>query len=204
MFSSSSFQLHKSFAFFLLLCPIWQSFHKDSQRTQTPDFQFSSVYIDCQEPSIGTLYKARDASPPFFSFQNTFLQETVRRECEERFELTEALSQAREQLLELRRLSGSLPVTPRFLSRGSLAASAAGHQGERSLAKPNSEKGTKTPGLHIVPKPTPSPTSAQPKRANSSGLPSLLQPHPPRGQASSVKETRQRLAALLRRRLNQR
>ncbi|XP_008140448.2 protein LEKR1 [Eptesicus fuscus] len=136
--------------------------------------------------------------------ENTFLQETVRRECEERFELTEALSQAREQLLELRRLSGSLPVTPRFLSRGSLTASAAGHQGERSLAKPNSEKGTKIPGLHIVPKPTPSPTSAQPKRANSSGLPSLLQPHPPRGQASSVKETRQRLAALLRRRLNQR
>uniref|UniRef100_G1PJV4 Leucine, glutamate and lysine rich 1 n=4 Tax=Myotis lucifugus TaxID=59463 RepID=G1PJV4_MYOLU len=56
--------------------------------------------------------------------ENTFLQETVRRECEERFELTEALSQAREQLLELRRLSGSLPVTPRFLSPGSLAASA--------------------------------------------------------------------------------
>ncbi|CAK6441962.1 unnamed protein product [Pipistrellus nathusii] len=136
--------------------------------------------------------------------ENTLLQETVRRECEERFELTEALSQAREQLLELRRLSGSLPVTPRFLSPGSLAASAAGHQGEKSLAKPNSERGTKIPGLHMVPKPTPSPTSAQAKRANSSGLPSLLQPHPPRGQVSSVNDTRRRLAALLRRRLNQR
>ncbi|XP_045439585.1 protein LEKR1 isoform X2 [Pipistrellus kuhlii] len=136
--------------------------------------------------------------------ENTILQETVRRECEERFELTEALSQAREQLLELRRLSGSLPVTPRFLSPGSLAASAAGHQGERSLAKPNSERGTKIPGLHMVPKPTPSPTSAQAKRANGSGLPSLLQPHPPRGQVSSVNDTRRRLAALLRRRLNQR
>ncbi|XP_070560463.1 uncharacterized protein [Ptychodera flava] len=33
----------------------------------------------------------------------TFLQETVRRECEERYELTEALSEAREQLLTLQR-----------------------------------------------------------------------------------------------------
>lgn len=151
--------------------------------------------------TIHRYIKARDASP-FFSFQNTFLQETVRRECEERFELTEALSQAREQLLELRRLSGSLPVTPRFLSPGSLTASAAGHQGERSLAKLNSERGTKIPGLNVVSKPSSSPTSAQPKRANSSGLPSL-QPHPPRGRASSINENRQRLAALLRRKLNQ-
>lgn len=35
-----------------------------------------------------------------------FLQETVRKECEERYELTEALSEAREQLLALRRPPG--------------------------------------------------------------------------------------------------
>uniref|UniRef100_A0A8I5NJA5 Leucine, glutamate and lysine rich 1 n=1 Tax=Papio anubis TaxID=9555 RepID=A0A8I5NJA5_PAPAN len=57
--------------------------------------------------------------------KNTFLQETVRRECEERFELTEALSQAREQLLELRKLRGSLPFSPCSLSKGSLTSPAA-------------------------------------------------------------------------------
>ncbi|XDA71340.1 hypothetical protein R6Z07F_001691 [Ovis aries] len=74
--------------------------------------------------------------------KNTFLQETVRRECEERFELTEALSQAREQLLELRKLSGQLPLSPCSLSQGSLTSSAAAGsgQGERRLARLNSEK----------------------------------------------------------------
>ncbi|NXJ26603.1 LEKR1 protein, partial [Dicrurus megarhynchus] len=40
--------------------------------------------------------------------ENSLLQDTVRRECEERFELTAALGRAREQVLELRRLSGTL------------------------------------------------------------------------------------------------
>nr|XP_044626914.1 leucine-, glutamate- and lysine-rich protein 1 isoform X4 [Equus asinus] len=137
--------------------------------------------------------------------ENTFLQETVRRECEERFELTEALSQAREQLLELRKLSGSLPLSPCSLSQGSLTSSAAvgSNCGERSLARLNSEKRVKIPSLHGVPKPTTSPPSAQPRRGSSSGLSTLPQPHPPRGRASSVNETRQRLAAVLQRRLNQ-
>ncbi|XP_078617197.1 uncharacterized protein LOC144885228 isoform X2 [Branchiostoma floridae x Branchiostoma japonicum] len=38
-----------------------------------------------------------------------FLQETVRRECEERFELTEALSEAREQLLAFQRPPAGFP-----------------------------------------------------------------------------------------------
>ncbi|NXC34465.1 LEKR1 protein, partial [Campylorhamphus procurvoides] len=41
--------------------------------------------------------------------ENSVLQETVRRECEERCGLTAALSRAREQVLELRRLSGTFP-----------------------------------------------------------------------------------------------
>uniref|UniRef100_A0A8C9UCS1 Leucine, glutamate and lysine rich 1 n=2 Tax=Serinus canaria TaxID=9135 RepID=A0A8C9UCS1_SERCA len=45
--------------------------------------------------------------------ENSLLQDTVRRECEERFELTAALGRAREQVLELRRLSGTLPASPR-------------------------------------------------------------------------------------------
>ncbi|XP_074225095.1 protein LEKR1 isoform X2 [Camelus bactrianus] len=137
--------------------------------------------------------------------ENTFLQETVRRECEERFELTEALSQAREQLLELRNLRGQLPLSPCSLSQGSLTSSAAasGSQGERRLARLNSEKGIRIPSLRGVSKPTASPVSAQPSRVSSSGLPTLPQPHPPRGRPSSVSETRQRLAAILWKRLSQ-
>ncbi|XP_059247685.1 protein LEKR1 [Mustela nigripes] len=138
--------------------------------------------------------------------QNTFLQETVRRECEERFELTEALSQAREQLLEFRKLSGSSPLSPCSLSQGSLTSSAAvvSNQGERSLTRLNSGKGIKIPSLHRMSKPATSPASPQSKRLSSSGLPTVPQPHPPRrGPASSVNETRQRLATILRRRLSQ-
>ncbi|XP_025735714.1 protein LEKR1 isoform X3 [Callorhinus ursinus] len=137
--------------------------------------------------------------------QNTFLQETVRRECEERFELTEALSQAREQLLELRKLSGSSPLSPCSLNQGSLTSSAAvvSNQAERSLTRLNSGKGIKIPSLHRVAKPTTSPTLAQSQRLSSSGLPTVPQPHPPWGGASSVNETRQRLATILRRRLSQ-
>ncbi|XP_057887345.1 protein LEKR1 [Melospiza georgiana] len=52
--------------------------------------------------------------------ENSVLQDTVRRECEERFELTAALGRAREQVLELRRLSGALPGSPRSLPAGDL------------------------------------------------------------------------------------
>ncbi|XP_026969138.1 protein LEKR1 isoform X1 [Sagmatias obliquidens] len=137
--------------------------------------------------------------------ENTFLQETVRRECEERFELTEALSQAREQLLELRKLGGRSPLSPSSLSQGSLTSSvaASSSQGEKRLARLNSEMRIKIPSLHGVSKPTASPASTQPSRVSSSGLPTLPQPHPPRGRTSSVSETRQRLAVILQRRLSQ-
>ncbi|CAN0523837.1 unnamed protein product [Rangifer tarandus platyrhynchus] len=135
--------------------------------------------------------------------ENTFLQETVRRECEERFELTEALSQAREQLLGLRKLSGQWPPSLRSLQGSLTSAAAGGGQGERRLARLHSEKVIKTPGLPGVSQPTTSPAFPQPKRVSSSGLPTVSQPHPPRGRPSSVSETRQRLAAILRRRLSQ-
>ncbi|XP_029070554.1 leucine-, glutamate- and lysine-rich protein 1 isoform X1 [Monodon monoceros] len=137
--------------------------------------------------------------------ENTFLQETVRRECEERFELTEALSQAREQLLELRKLGGRSPLSPCSLSQGSLTSSvaASSSQGEKRLARLNSEMRIKIPSLHGVSKPTASPASTQTSRVSSSGLPTLPQPHPPRGRPSSVSETRQRLAVILQRRLSQ-
>ena len=43
----------------------------------------------------------------FFVFQILFLQDTVRQECEERFELTEALSEAKEELLRLKKPIGN-------------------------------------------------------------------------------------------------
>ena len=43
-----------------------------------------------------------------FVFKVKFLQETVQKEVEERFELTEALSTARTELLKLKKPSGIL------------------------------------------------------------------------------------------------
>ena len=56
-------------------------------------------------------------------FQNTFLQETVRRECEERFELTEALSVAREELLQMKRPAGMMVLSNRHSLTHSLTHS---------------------------------------------------------------------------------
>ncbi|XP_027268968.1 leucine-, glutamate- and lysine-rich protein 1 isoform X1 [Cricetulus griseus] len=135
--------------------------------------------------------------------ENTFLQETVRRECEERFELTEALSQAREQLLELRRNGGSLPCS---LNKGTLtypATAVSNHHERSSSVRQNCGRGTNTPSLHGLPKPTASPTRDRLKKVSSSGLPALPQPYPSRGRTSSVNESRQRLTAILLRRLSQ-
>ncbi|XP_057613111.1 protein LEKR1 [Chionomys nivalis] len=133
--------------------------------------------------------------------ENTFLQETVRRECEERFELTEALSQAREQLLELRRSGGSLRCS---LNKGTLTypATAVSNHRQQSSARQNCGRDN-PPSLHGLPKPTASPSPDKLKKVSSSGLPALPQSHPPRGRASSVNETRRRLSAILSRRLSQ-
>lgn len=42
--------------------------------------------------------------------QVQFLQDTVRKECEERFELTEALSEARRELLSFKKPAGEFIV----------------------------------------------------------------------------------------------
>ncbi|KAL7990941.1 hypothetical protein Chor_014371 [Crotalus horridus] len=51
--------------------------------------------------------------------ENALLQDTVRRECEERYELTEALVQAKEQVMELKKLGGNFPLTQCSLGQGS-------------------------------------------------------------------------------------
>ncbi|NXP52991.1 LEKR1 protein, partial [Heliornis fulica] len=57
--------------------------------------------------------------------ENSLLQQTVRRECQERYELTAALAQAREQVLELKKLSGNFPLPPCPRSQSSATAPAA-------------------------------------------------------------------------------
>uniref|UniRef100_A0A8D2J7F1 Leucine, glutamate and lysine rich 1 n=1 Tax=Varanus komodoensis TaxID=61221 RepID=A0A8D2J7F1_VARKO len=57
--------------------------------------------------------------------ENALLQDTVRRECEERYELTEALAQAREQVMNLKKLGGNFPLSQCSLSQGSLTSSTA-------------------------------------------------------------------------------
>ena len=47
----------------------------------------------------------------FFKFiQAQFLQKIVQKECEERFELTEALSEARKELLHLKKPPGRVHI----------------------------------------------------------------------------------------------
>ncbi|XP_041262003.1 leucine-, glutamate- and lysine-rich protein 1 [Onychostruthus taczanowskii] len=77
--------------------------------------------------------------------ENSLLQDTVRRECEERFELTAALGRAREQVLELRRLSGSLPA-------GELRLSAALGTARAARAPGSGRHGGSTAGSLDAPK----------------------------------------------------
>ncbi|XP_038602951.1 leucine-, glutamate- and lysine-rich protein 1 isoform X2 [Tachyglossus aculeatus] len=133
--------------------------------------------------------------------EKSFLQETVRRECEERYELTEALSQAKQQLLELKKLSGSFPLSPCSQSQGNLTSSTAvvNNHGERKFANLNSGKGSQIPGLPGVKKPSDSAASNKPRSHGSLALPSLPSPYPPMRRASSDQETRRRIATIVRR-----
>ncbi|GAA6073966.1 trichohyalin-like isoform X1 [Tachysurus ichikawai] len=60
------------------------------------------------------------------TYANCVLQETVRRECEERAELTAALSLAREQLLGVRQTAVNSSI-PRSSASSSLPSLSAGH-----------------------------------------------------------------------------
>ncbi|XP_025901000.1 leucine-, glutamate- and lysine-rich protein 1-like [Nothoprocta perdicaria] len=129
--------------------------------------------------------------------ENTLLQETVRRECEERYELTGALTQAREQVLELKKLSGNFPLSACSLAQGSLTSCAAlvDSYGQKSRTSPSSGK----PGQFGVSRAPKAPVPGQ--RNGTVALP-LLTP-PARGKASSLNESRSRIAAVIRRQLSQ-
>ncbi|XP_030431817.1 leucine-, glutamate- and lysine-rich protein 1 isoform X2 [Gopherus evgoodei] len=137
--------------------------------------------------------------------ENSLLQETVRRECEERYELTEALTQAREQVLELKRLSGNFPLSQCSLSQGSLTSCAAlvSNHGQKSLMNSDSGKGITRSGLCGISRAANTPAFDKHKSSGKVGLPALTPPHPPRGRASSVNESKNRIAAVIRRQLSQ-
>ncbi|XP_078419930.1 uncharacterized protein lekr1 [Cetorhinus maximus] len=128
--------------------------------------------------------------------ENNFLEETVRRECEERYELTEALSQAREQLMELKRLSRELTHSHRSVSQGHLSSSSlpAGSQTHKIQRSLSNNSRTKLSGLHGLP------TNANASNnAGSTALPVIPVLHPSKGRASTVGEIKQRIAAAVRR-----
>ncbi|RXM29430.1 Leucine-, glutamate- and lysine-rich protein 1 [Acipenser ruthenus] len=135
--------------------------------------------------------------------ENSLLQETVRRECEERFELTEALSQAREQLLALKRLSGGLKISQRSLSQTNLVLSSpsASSQGQKGMSTQSSGIETKCGGLTRLAGSAETPSSTR-LRSSGNGLPSVPLPHPPRERASSMSEARHRIAAAIRKKEN--
>ncbi|XP_067898313.1 coiled-coil domain-containing protein 18 isoform X2 [Heterodontus francisci] len=128
--------------------------------------------------------------------ENTFLEETVRRECEERYELTEALSQAREQLMELKRVSRELPHSHRSVSQRSFSSSSspAGSQLRKAQRTLSDNSRTKLSGLH-----GPTTNANVLNNAGSTALPVIPVPHSSKGRASSVSEIKQRIAAAVRR-----
>lgn len=139
-----------------------------------------------------------------FCLQNTLLQETVRRECEERYELTAALTQAREQVLELKKLSGNFPLSPCSLAQGSLTSSAAllTDYGQKSHSSPSTGKEINLSGQFGISRAAKAPTSGRRNISGSVCLPALTPPHPPRGRAASLSEPRSRISAVIRRQMS--
>ncbi|XP_063297756.1 protein LEKR1 [Pelobates fuscus] len=135
--------------------------------------------------------------------ENLFLKETVRLECEERFELTEALTQAREQLLELKQANGSFLSSSSSSSQRSFTTerpkltqrtSNMDHKHLQSLSSNKgrlvSLPGTFASGNSLV--------SNKHRQSSSSSLPSLPSPYPAKERAFSLTDAKPKLTAVLR------
>ncbi|XP_077204722.1 protein LEKR1 isoform X2 [Paroedura picta] len=132
--------------------------------------------------------------------ENALLQDTVRRECEERYELTEALAQAREQVLELKKVSGNFLSSRGPLSQGNLLSPAGlvnGH-GDKSS---NRGRGRTPPGICGISRATKVPPHSWYKCSNLSGpgLPALQSSS---RRESSLDGSRRRIAAVITRQLS--
>ncbi|XP_062988024.1 protein LEKR1 [Elgaria multicarinata webbii] len=135
--------------------------------------------------------------------ENALLQDTVRRECEERYELTEALAQAREQVMELKKLGGNFPLSQCSLSQGSLTSSTAlvSNRGQKS---PNSGKGITLSGPCMISRATNASAYNRHKSSLNVSLPALPALQLPNGRASSLDESRRRrITAVIKRQLSE-
>ncbi|XP_042316358.1 leucine-, glutamate- and lysine-rich protein 1 [Sceloporus undulatus] len=134
--------------------------------------------------------------------ENALLQDTVRRECEERYELTEALAQAKEQVVELKKLGGNFPLSQCSLSQDSLASYTplVSNHGQKS---PKCGKGVRLSGLCEVSRATNVPTCSA--RYNSSRHTTTLPVLQPSGRTcSSLDESRRRrITAVIKRQLSE-
>uniref|UniRef100_A0A8C4SJA2 Leucine, glutamate and lysine rich 1 n=1 Tax=Erpetoichthys calabaricus TaxID=27687 RepID=A0A8C4SJA2_ERPCA len=134
--------------------------------------------------------------------ENTLLQETVRRECEERYELTEALSQAREQLLELKKRSGRLQLSQRSPSQSARieSPSPSASQGHKSMNTQRSGSAVKHGLLtRLAGSPDGHPGSSS---SSTSALPAIPLPRPSKDRLLSISESKHRIAAVIRSREN--
>ncbi|XP_039613156.1 leucine-, glutamate- and lysine-rich protein 1 isoform X1 [Polypterus senegalus] len=132
--------------------------------------------------------------------ENTLLQETVRRECEERYELTEALSQAREQLLELKKRSGGLQLSQRSSSQSVRieSPSPSASQGHKSM---NTQRSGLAVKHGLLTRLAGSP-DGQPGSSSTSALPAIPLPRPSKDRLFSISESKHRIAAVVRSREN--
>nr|DBA26114.1 TPA: hypothetical protein GDO54_010412 [Pyxicephalus adspersus] len=132
--------------------------------------------------------------------ENAFLKETVRMECEERYELTEALTRTREQLFELKRGNANLPVSQRSFTPEKAVPShiltSAHLKHPQNLSSSNGTTLVSLSGSTIS-------TMNKPRLSAGSILPKLLSPHPPKERSSSLTEARQKITPVLRRNTTQ-
>ncbi|XP_075058149.1 protein LEKR1 isoform X2 [Mixophyes fleayi] len=128
---------------------------------------------------------------------NAFLKETVRLECEERYELTEALTQAREQVLELKRGCGNFPSSQRPFTTDKPVPShmmtATGHKHPLSLSASTGTKLLSLSGTYGSANIT-----TINRHSAGSNLPVLQTPYPLIKRASSVSNAQQKITAVLR------
>lgn len=121
-------------------------------------------------------------------------------ECEERYELTEALTQAKQQLLEIKRVSGSFPVSQRPFTPDQPAShhTMPGTQKKPPLTLPTSN-GTKLVSLSATYGSASASNFTKLRQSSGSSLPMLQSARPPKERISSLTDTCHTITAVLRR-----
>ncbi|XP_053316368.1 protein LEKR1 [Spea bombifrons] len=127
--------------------------------------------------------------------ENSFLKDTVRMECEERHELREALTQAREQLLELNQSSGTFASSNKRLIKERHPSNTSTVVRQERVPFPSSNNTSKPmslPGDGVGDK------AYKHRQSSVPSLPAIPPPHPPRNRASSLTDVKQKITAVLR------